>query len=108
MKRLTVILGVLAAFSAWAQPGTKEESLETFTAKRARENPPEVQLSKPNEITVGRLTYSGIAVQVVKTDSLLQLVNPFAPERYGQAEDNVVRDPISNHVSGLKIFSIQF
>jgi hypothetical protein len=108
MKRLTVVLGVLVAFSAWAESGTKEETLETITAKRAREHPPEVELSKPNEITVGNLTYSGIAVQVVKTDRLLQLVNPLAPERYGQAEDNVVRDPISNHVSGLKIFSIQF
>ena len=107
MKRLTVVLGVLVAFSAWAESG-KEETLETLTAKRAREHPPEVQLSKPNEITVGNLTYSGIAVEVVKTDNPLQLVNPFAPDRYGQAEDNVVRDAISNRVSGLKILSIQF
>jgi hypothetical protein len=108
MKRLSIFLGAMVAMSAWAQTSSKEESLEASTAKRAKENPPTIDLSKPNEITVGSLTYSGIVVQMVKTDNLLQLINPAAPEKYGAAEDNVVRDPISYKVSGLKVFSIQF
>ena len=108
MKRLAIFLGAMVALSAAAQSSPKDETIETFTAKRARENPPEIEVLKPNEITVGSLTYSGIAVEAVKTDNPLQLINPFAPERYGDAEDNVVRDPITNRVSGLKIFSIQF
>ena len=108
MKRLSIFLGALVALSAWAQTSSKEESLESSIANRAKENPPTLEQKKPNEITVGDLTYSGIAIQVVKTDNLAQLINPAAPEKYGFAEDNVVRDPISNRVSGLKIFSIQF
>ncbi|SRR5258706_11013983 len=108
MKRLSILLGGMVALSAWAQTSSKEESLETSTAKRAAENPPTLEEKKPNEITVGSLTYSGIAVQAIKTDNIAQLINPAAPERYGSAEDNVVRGPISNRVSGLKIISIQF
>src|SRR6266850_1174439 len=108
MKRLSIFLGAMVALSTWAQTSSKEESLETSIANRAKETPLTPQQKKPNEITVGHLTYSGIAVEVVKTDNLFQLINPAAPEKYGSAEDNVVRDPISNRVSGLKIFSIQF
>ncbi len=67
-----------------------------------------LQLPKPNEIVVGKLTYSGIAVAAVKTGKPLQLLNPLAPPEYGLPEDNVVRDPITRNVSGLKIFSIRF
>ena|SRR5882724_11108936 len=108
MKRLSIFLGALVALSAWAETPSKEESFEASIAKRARETPLIPEQKKPNEITVGHLTYSGIAVQAVKTDNLFQLVNPAAPEKYGSAEDNVVRDPINNRVSGLKFFSIQF
>jgi len=108
MKRLSIFLGALVALSAWGETSSKEESLETSLAKRAKEYPLTIEQKKPNEITVGSLTYSGIAIQVVKTDDLFQLFNPAAPDRYGSGEDNVVRDPISNRVSGLKIFSIQF
>ena len=63
---------------------------------------------KPNEIIAGPVTFSGAAIEAFKTESILQLINPLAPEQYGYAEDNVVRDPIDNKVSGIKLFSIKF
>jgi hypothetical protein len=108
MKRISILTGVLVALSAAAAETTsREESLE-ITARRAKETPPLIEFEKPNQITVGPISYSGIAIQVIKTDNLAQLINPAAPERYGSAEDNLVRDPITDRPSGLKIFSIQF
>ena len=62
---------------------------------------------KPNEITVGKFTYSGITIEIAKKPNPLQLMNPFAPPEYGSAEINLLRDP-AGHPSGLKFFSIQF
>ena len=62
---------------------------------------------KPNEITRGKLTFSGIGIEIVKMPNPLQLLNPFAPAEYGSGEINLVRDP-GGHPSGLKFFSIQF
>jgi hypothetical protein len=47
-------------------------------------------------------------VELLNIRNPLQLVNPAAPAKYGSAEDNVLRDPISGRVSGWKIFSIGF
>jgi len=66
------------------------------------------QGAEANEIVSGNITYSGIAVEAVKVDNPLQLLNPAAPPEYGSPEDNVVLDPINGKVSGLNIFSIQF
>jgi hypothetical protein len=63
---------------------------------------------KPNEIVKGNITFSGSAVEVVKTKRPLQLLNPLAPPQYGSPEDNVARDPINGKVRGLKIFAIKF
>jgi len=60
-----------------------------------------------DEIKAGKLTYSGIAVEAVKVDNPLQLINLAAPVHYGFAEANLVRDPVARP-SGLKIFSIAF
>jgi hypothetical protein len=64
--------------------------------------------AKPNEILKGRITYSGSAVEIVKTKRPWQLLNPHAPPQYGSAEDNVARDPINGRVTGLKVFQIRF
>lgn len=63
---------------------------------------------KPNEIATGKFRLSGILIESAKADNPLHLLNPFAPWEYDSAADNIVRDPISGRVSGLKLFSIQF
>ena len=63
---------------------------------------------KPNEIVVGKRTYSGIAIEAARSRNPLQLINPFAPAEYGRAEDNLLRDPITGRPAGLKVFGFQF
>jgi len=62
----------------------------------------------PNEIVKGNFAYSGIAVAAFKTANPLQLISPFAPEKYGSGEDNVLRDLKTGRTSGWKLFQIQF
>ena len=98
----------LLAFTANAQQLGPDDSFESEFAKRANEAAFGLQQPKANEITIGKFTYSGIFIQALKTDNPLQLVNPFAPPKYGSPEDNVVRDPIKKKVVGLKLFAIEF
>ena len=62
----------------------------------------------PNEIIRSNISYSGIAVEVVKTKRPLQLLNPLAPPEYGTPEDNLARDSINQRPTGLKLFAIHF
>jgi hypothetical protein len=65
---------------------------------------------KPNEVAGSRpdITYSGVIVQAVKTDNPFQLINPFAPARYGNGADNVHHDIITGRENGLNFFSIGY
>ena len=76
--------------------------------RRAQETPPTLDELKPNEIKAGPISYSGIAVEIVKLGNPLELINPAAPAEYGFAEQNVIREPADGKVSGWKIFSIKF
>lgn len=108
MKACSVFIPLFIALTACAQPPGQQDSFETAVARRVRETPPVLELPKSNAITAGRVSYDGIAIEVVKVDNLAQLVNPAAPASYGFGEQNVLRDPINGRVSGLKIFSLQF
>jgi len=107
MKACLILIVALAGLPLYAQTINNEDSLEA-QLKREKEIPPFLQAEKPNEIVTGTVTFSGIAVELMKTDNPLELINPAAPVEYGLAEDNVVRDPITDKASGLKLFSIQF
>ena len=108
MKKYAILLGVLAALSVNADPPQTQGSLQTSGAQATKKRESLTQPGKPNEIVKENVSYSGIAVQLLKTDNPVQLINPAAPARYGTPEDNTLRDPISGKVSGLKLFSIRF
>ena len=110
MKTFVALAFLTAAFSVGAQsqpaPGGALES--ELTARLGKTSLAAVHAAKPNEIVARHVTYSGVAVQVLKTDNPLQLINPLAPPKYGSPEDNVMRDTFTGRVLGLKIFSIRF
>ena len=91
---MLIVLSGLAMLSVGPQmaraQGTLESELNTRLSKAAA---PSSNLVKPNEIVKGNIVYSGILVEALKTDNPLQLANPFAPARYGSAEDNTIYDP---------------
>ena len=86
----------------------QDHKVPTRTKSRRRETPLHVEKPAANETSHGRLRVDGILVQLVNTDNPFQLINPAAPERYGSAEDNVVRDPTSGRISGLKFLELRF
>jgi len=107
MKKIVFLLSTLGVLTVNAESIQSSEALEAWTTRRVEETPPTLDERRPNEIKAGKLTYSGIAVEAVKVDNPLQLINLAAPVHYGFAEANLVRDPVARP-SGLKIFSIAF
>jgi hypothetical protein len=109
MKRMSIVLFGFAAIAAAALPSYGQDSMESQLSTRLGKA---VSISssevKPNAIVKGKVAYSGIAVSALKTDSLVQLFNPFAPARYGSALDNAVQDPGTGRARAWKVFSIQF
>jgi hypothetical protein len=108
MKTLSTLLFVFAVLAVNAQTTRPERSLESVGTQRGKETSGLSLETKPNEIQKGKVTYSGIAVQAVKTRRPLQLLNPAAPAKYGSAEDNALRDPITGRVHALNILSLRF
>ena len=114
MKSLLAILALFAVVTARSQTATPAETdMDILVSRRLMQQPANqsllgIQPEKPNEIRRNNISYSGIGVQLIKTDNPLQLINPAAPIEYGSSEDNVAWDPITGQVSGLKLFSIQF
>ena len=109
MRRISIALFALTLLTAATQPTRAEDSLESqLSARLGKVSSRSSTEARPNELVKGSVAYSGIVVQVLKTDNLLQLLNPLAPAKYGSAEDNVLRDSITGKVSGWKLFSIRF
>ena len=106
MKMLvfTVCMAAAAAFSIRAAPiqGALQVELGPGEFTLAAQPQP------VNEVTLDDILYSGIAVQVFKDISPLQLVNPLAPAKSGDGEQNVVRDSVTGKVVGLKFFAVNF
>jgi hypothetical protein len=50
----------------------------------------------------------GIIPQALRADNPLQVINPFAPARYGSGWDNVTVDPVTGRGEGVAIFTIRF
>jgi hypothetical protein len=106
---MSILVCGLAVLTSGSQLARAQDSLEsdlnTRLGKASTHSSNEV---KANEMMRGKVTYSGIAVQFLKTDNLLQLFNPFAPAKYGSAVDNTIEDPGTGKPRAWKLFSIQF
>jgi hypothetical protein len=109
MRRMSILICGLAVLAVGASAARAQDSLESQVNTRLSQAAA-LSLSevKPNEIARGNVVFSGIAVDILKTDSLPQLFNPLAPDKYGSAEDNALLDLITERPSGWKLFSIRF
>ena len=109
MKKVLMLFAACGLIAAAGQPAQPDQSMDARTIQRAREANVAIKLGLPNELTTGKgLTLDGVAVQAIRTDNPLQLINPFAPKEYGSGDDNLVaeRDPITGNHSGLKVLSV--
>jgi hypothetical protein len=110
MKSILLVL-TLASATAMAQDTITRDTYRILPSPKEKEAlAASTRVEKPNEIKIGRKTFSGVAVQLIKTDNPLQLINPFAPKEYGSGEDTLVadRDPVTGNHTGLKFFSVSF
>ena len=104
-----MLLFALAVFTTIAQPTNTTPALETQLVNRLSKGSSLLSSeAKPNEIVKGSVTYSGLAVELVKFSNPLQLLNPVAPANNGSPEDNVMPDPYNGRNPGWKIFSLAF
>ena len=109
MKRICSLLLALAPLAATAQEAPAVDTLRSQLSSQLKEASSRLSVgAKPNEIVKGSVTYSGIAVAVIKTDNVLQLFNPAAPARYGSPEDSVLGGSNTGSGLGWKLFSIRF
>jgi hypothetical protein len=104
---LSLLFVVLLAGSAAAQQEPLNRTIEKELKKHGDRSFVISTLDKPNEITHGRLTYSGISVELAKDRNPLQLFNPWAADDRSGYE-NLHLDPINGRPSGLNLFSIRF
>lgn len=110
MKRLIFLFSFICAATVHSQDQRLNETLQTDSESLKAETRKILRAEKPNEIITEKAVYSGIAVQVLKTDNLVQLINPFAPAEYGSGADNLVseRDPIVGRPTGLSVLTVKF
>jgi hypothetical protein len=113
MKLLLAIIALFTAVNIQAQTSSFQEAMDAQINRQLRTQPPELgvfalQPLKANEIKVNGITYSGILVELSKTDEPLELINPFASPEYGMPEDNTARDALSGQILGWKLFALQF
>lgn len=106
MKIQLTVLSALAALAVAAQPAHNPQRVESKTSPVARKSIAAKQAEKPGKTKVGKFTASGAVVKAVTSDKPLQLINPWAPMRYGSAEENVARDPITGEARGVKVVSL--
>lgn len=108
MKLISIMAMAIAPLSLLAQSNTIEGSAESSLDWWAREIVAEaLSITNAQPIQVG-VTYSGIAVQLIRAEQPLQLVNPLAPKSYGTGEQNVIFDLFTRNPVGLKLFSFNF
>jgi hypothetical protein len=52
---------------------------------------------------------TGVIPRIIRGGDPLQMLNPFAPAKYGTAEEDTVLDPdVSGRADGIKLLSVSF
>ncbi len=110
LATIGLVSASLAAFGQMAEPPapTDPKTLDAEIFRQLAANPIMLPETKLNEVKIGRVVFSGIAVTLVRSNEPWQLLNPLAPPRYGTFEDSVSRDLITGRVRGIRILSLEF
>ena len=60
-------------------------------------------------VTLPRMAVSGVVPRAIRGGNPLEMLNPFAPAKYGTAEENVSLDPdLPGKANGISFFSVSF
>jgi hypothetical protein len=96
------LLTLSQAARAAGKPATAPSHTASFESRHhARQTHRPANLSQP--------AVSGVIPRAIRGGNPLQMLNPFAPAKYGTAEENVSLDPdVPGKVNGINFFSISF
>ena len=67
-----------------------------------------LEANKPHEVSIGRCTLEGVAVELLQTHNPLDLINAVVPESRDWMDDNTMREMTTRQASGLKILELKF
>jgi hypothetical protein len=87
---------------AAGKPATAPSPTASFESRHhARQTHRPAPLSPP--------AVSGVIPRAIRGGNPLQMLNPFAPAKYGTSEENISLDPdVPGKVNGINFFSISF
>lgn len=109
MKLICLLATAVLPLTLLAQPRPTDESPETtqleWWSQKLVVETPSISYDK---IVHGKVTYTGIGVQLIQAEQPLQLLNPYAPPSYGDGEQNLSSDPMLKPSIGLKFLAINF
>lgn len=98
MKTSILLASLLAAATSWAHAASTAKFTHRHRAPENRRTP---------AIRDQRVT--GVLPRAIRGGHLFEMLNPFAPPKYGMAEENVSLDPnVPGKGQGIKFFSITF
>ena len=113
MKMLGLIVVVLFLLQLRAQAQTNR--LERPVEKQVVPATGTVPLASKTQDTIGlvllrstHVQYSGVLPSAKRAKNPLQLINPFAPARYGTGMETVSVDPITGRAAGVALFRVEF
>ena len=105
MKTKTLIACLATGLLALGQPVRAAANPSHTTSFESRHNPR--QTHRPT--TLSEQNISGVIPRAIRGGNPLQMLNPFAPAKYGTAEENVSLDPeVPGKGNGINLFSISF
>jgi len=98
----TGLLTLGQAARAAANPATAPSHTASFESRHHAR-----QTHRPASISERDI--SGVNPRAIRGGNPLQMLNPFAPAKYGTAEENVSLDPeVPGKGNGINLFSISF
>jgi hypothetical protein len=107
MKTTTLIILMVAALAACDQASavTSQPARSHSTTLVQRRH--SVQSHRP--AAEARPQVTGVIPRAIRSGNPLQMLNPFAPAKYGTAEENTVLDAdVLGGGDGIKLFSVSF
>ncbi|MBI3414198.1 MAG: hypothetical protein HY043_02580 [Verrucomicrobia bacterium] len=110
MKAILILALALAlsVVNSRGQANQAEVSNQTQIPAKKKSAPALLAPDSPALRAVPRkVIFGGALVRLAKTDKPLQLINPFAPARYGSGLNDLVVDPATGKALGISLLSIR-
>jgi hypothetical protein len=106
MKTKTLIACVATGLLTLGQPARAVATAPSHTASFASRHHAR-QTHRPTPVS--EQSISGVIPRAIRGGNPLQMLNPFAPAKYGTAEENVSLDPeVPGKGNGINLFTISF